>query len=81
MLFGYSVVELKVKIRGYNARIAIGDTVNIRKINAIYADKITIKPLTAMAITKSSLIDERYLCDATCKCTNEAYGCRHHTLL
>jgi hypothetical protein len=64
MLFGYSVVEPKVKIRGYNARIAIGDTVNIRKINAIYADKITIKPLTAMAITKSSLIDERYLCDA-----------------
>lgn len=52
------------RLTRYNARIAIGDTVNIRKINAIYADKITIKPLTAMAITKSSLIDERYLCDA-----------------
>ena len=45
----------------YNARVAIGDTVNIRKINAIAADKVTIKPLTATAITKSSVIDERYL--------------------
>ncbi len=38
--------------------------VNIRKINAIAADKITIKPLTTMTITKSSVIDERYLRDA-----------------
>ncbi len=48
----------------YNARVAIGDIVNIRKINAIAADKITINPLTTMAITKSSVIDERYLRDA-----------------
>jgi transitional endoplasmic reticulum ATPase len=48
----------------YNARLAIGDTVNVSRINAIAADKITIKPLTAMAIAKNSLIDERYLCDA-----------------
>ena len=52
------------RLTRYNARVAIGDTVKIHKINAICADKITIKPLTAMAITKSSLVDERYLCDA-----------------
>jgi hypothetical protein len=52
MLFGYNVVELKVKIRGYNARIAIGDIVNIRKINAIYADKITIEPLTVWLLRR-----------------------------
>ncbi len=52
------------RITRYNARVSIGDTVNIRKINAIAADKITIKPLTTMAITKSSVIDERYLRDA-----------------
>ena len=52
------------RLTRYNARVAIGDTVNIRRINAIDADKITIKPLTAMTITKSSVIDERYLCDA-----------------
>ena len=41
------------RLTRYNARVAIGDTVNIRKINAIAADKITIKPLTAM--TKLSI--------------------------
>ena len=45
------------RLTRYNARVAIGDTGNICKMNAIVADKITIKPLTAMAITKSSLID------------------------
>jgi transitional endoplasmic reticulum ATPase len=48
----------------YNAGVAIGDTVNIRKINVMAADMITIKPLTVMAITKNSLFDERYLCDS-----------------
>jgi hypothetical protein len=52
------------RITRYNAMVAIGDTVNVRKINAIAADKITIKPLTATAIAKSSVIDERYLRDA-----------------
>jgi hypothetical protein len=49
------------RLTRYNARVAIGDTVNVSRINAIAADKITIKPLTAIAIAKSSLIDERYL--------------------
>jgi transitional endoplasmic reticulum ATPase len=52
------------RLTRYNARVTIGDIVNISKINRIAADKITMKPLTAMAITKSSVIDERYLCDA-----------------
>jgi transitional endoplasmic reticulum ATPase len=52
------------RLTRYNVGVAIGDTVNIRKINVMAADMITIKPLTVMAITKNSLIDERYLCDA-----------------
>jgi transitional endoplasmic reticulum ATPase len=52
------------RLTRYNAGVAIGDTVNVLKINVIAADMITLKPLTVMAITKNSLIDERYLCDA-----------------
>jgi Cell division protein 48 (CDC48), N-terminal domain len=52
------------RLTRYNAMVAIGEFVNISKINSIGADKITIKPLTAATIIKSSVIDERYLCDA-----------------
>jgi len=52
------------RLTRYNAMVAIGELVNISKINAIAVDKITMKPLTATTISKSSVIDERYLCDA-----------------
>ena len=43
-------------------RVAIGEFVN--KINGIAANKITMKSLTAITMSKTSAIDERYLCDA-----------------
>src|SRR5215467_2494888 len=52
------------RLTRYNARVAIGGFVYMGKINGILADKITMKPLTTMTISKSSVIDERYLCDA-----------------
>jgi transitional endoplasmic reticulum ATPase len=52
------------RLTRYNAMVAIGEFVNISKINGITVDKITLKPLTATTISKSSVIDERYLCDA-----------------
>jgi hypothetical protein len=52
------------RLTRYNARVVTGEFVTISKTNGIAADKITMKPLTAMAISKSFAIDERYLCDA-----------------
>ena len=52
------------RLTRYNARVAIGEFVNISKTNGIAADKITMKPLTAMSFSKSLAIDERYLRDA-----------------
>jgi transitional endoplasmic reticulum ATPase len=52
------------RLTRYNARVAIGEFVNISKTNGIAADKITMKPLTAMSVGKSLAIDERYLRDA-----------------
>jgi transitional endoplasmic reticulum ATPase len=52
------------RLTRYNARVATGEFVTISKTNGIAADKITMKPLTAMAISKSLAIDERYLRDA-----------------
>jgi transitional endoplasmic reticulum ATPase len=52
------------RLTRYNARVAIGEFVTISKTNGIAADKITMKPLTAMAISNSLAIDERYLRDA-----------------
>lgn len=49
------------RITRYNARVAISEFVNISKTNAIAAGEITMKPLT---VSKSSAIDDRYLCDA-----------------
>ncbi len=49
------------RLTRYNARVATGEFVTISKTNAIVAYKITMKPLTAMAIGKSLAIDERYL--------------------
>jgi hypothetical protein len=43
---------------------AIDEFITISKTNGIAADKITMKPLTAMTISKSLAIDERYLRDA-----------------
>ncbi len=52
------------RLTRYNARFAIGEFVSISKTNGIVADRITMKPLTAMSVSKSSAIDERYLRDA-----------------
>jgi hypothetical protein len=52
------------RLTRYNASVAIGKFVNISKTNTIGADKITMKPLTAMSASKSLAIDERYLRDA-----------------
>jgi transitional endoplasmic reticulum ATPase len=52
------------RVTRYNARVAIGEFVNISKTNGIAANKITMKPLTAMSVSKSLAIDERYLRDA-----------------
>jgi len=52
------------RLTRYNARVAIGEFVNISKTNGIAADKITMKRLTAMSFSKSLAIDERYLRDA-----------------
>jgi transitional endoplasmic reticulum ATPase len=52
------------RLTRYNARVAIGEFVNISKTNGIAADMMTMKPLTATSVSKSSAIDERYLRDA-----------------
>jgi transitional endoplasmic reticulum ATPase len=52
------------RLTRFNARVAIGEFVNISKTNGIAADRITLKPLTTMSVSKSSAINERYLCDA-----------------
>lgn len=52
------------RLTRYNARVATEEFVTISKTNGIAADKLTMKPLTAMAIDKSLAIDERYLRDA-----------------
>lgn len=52
------------RLTRHNARVAIGEFVTIGKTNGIAADKITMKPLTAMTISKSLAIDERYMRDA-----------------
>jgi transitional endoplasmic reticulum ATPase len=46
------------RLTRYNARVATGEVVTISKTNAIVADNITMEPLTAMTISKSSVIDE-----------------------
>lgn len=52
------------RLTRYDARVTIGEFVTISKTNGIAADKITMKPLTAMTFGKSLAIDERYLRDA-----------------
>jgi hypothetical protein len=36
----------------YNARVALGETVNISKINRIAANQITMRSLTAITMSK-----------------------------
>ena len=52
------------RLTRYNAQVSIGDIVEISKANDLFSDKVIIKPLTLAAIMRSTVIDQRYLCDA-----------------
>jgi transitional endoplasmic reticulum ATPase len=55
---GKGIVRVDGLVRN-NAGVAIGDTVIVRKINGVPAEKVIVAPLEAIP-----LIDERYLADA-----------------